>query len=226
MAGGRSIAFWRATASPLRLCHGQVGSRLPRPDFGGRRLVVKQVCDADTRPQYGPKRAIKRHQLRRRSRAQLCIERFEQHRADPSCTEKLALQPQVVHLVIGVQNTHAAIELEAVNDQRWRGQADMLGPQIPMTFHDVASHDPRLDFPTDARKQRLYPVENINRIFCKAKSRAGQQFPADGMFLCQMLEIEVPIGTLWCAGAVETGQLLSNRDNALLDRKSTRLNSS
>src|SRR5690606_22274683 len=109
---------------------------------GGRRLVVKQVCDADTRPQYGPKRAIKRHQLRRRSRAQLCIERFEQHRADPSCTEKLALQPQVVHLVIGVQNTHAAIELEAVNDQRWRGQADMLGPQIPMTFHDVASHDP------------------------------------------------------------------------------------
>lgn len=65
-----------------------------------------------------------------------------QHVADPAAAEPFALQVEEGQFIQCIERPQAGIELQAVDDRKWRGQPDVLGSEIAVPIEYEAMTDP------------------------------------------------------------------------------------
>jgi hypothetical protein len=91
-------------------------------------------------PQEGAAGAIEIHQPGR-WRRQFPHQHGQQFRADPRRTEPPAFEIEIGNLVERIDQAEIAVEFEAVDDDRRRHKADVLGPEIAVAFDNGPVRD-------------------------------------------------------------------------------------
>ena len=105
-----------------------------------------------------------------------------------------------MHFVIGIEDPHALIELEAIDDDRALLQTDMFRPQIPVAFDNGASGNARL-YPRRGRSQQCVDtIQNGHRVWRRhAQVLPQEDLSVDQAFALQVGQINVAICNSWRA---------------------------
>ena len=98
---------------------------------------------------------------------------------------------EIVDLVIGVDHAQSPVEFEAIDDLGRIRQADMLRPQVAMSFHDRARRGATrpLDQRRDFFHQGIKTANQVNGLGGKAEAGLQQGLPVDRLFAAKMKRI-------------------------------------
>jgi hypothetical protein len=108
-----------------------------------------------------------------------------QHIADPAAAEPFALQVEEGQFIQCIERPQAGIELQAVDDRKWRGQPDVFGSEIAVPIdYETMTDSIREQFATFPNKAALSIEDALHCTPIQVEGLVEQDVPVEngGLF--------------------------------------------